>query len=215
MQIVGNIERTKINKAKITNVLLPVNALVICNTPHPPAPGNSGNFDFWYSKSLLNAPLCRETTAVFPPQSAIFSFHGLFCLHKANPGYFPRTALAKLWSKLCSFPRLSPTLPQGWGPLTHTHQYTQKLQSKGLITYFQNFKLFNIFFQYFSEVQVMFEPAQFNAAVGSIASSRCHLVPNTEAAADYQWFDKRGNPITSRNSKWVCWKYRREADKKI
>ena len=37
---------------------------------------------------------------------------GIFCLNKAIPGYFPRTAMARLWSKSRSFSRLSPP-PQG------------------------------------------------------------------------------------------------------
>lgn len=53
--------------------------------------------------------------------------------------------------------------------------------------------------------EVMFDPKEFRAAVGSIASSRCHLVPNTEANAEYQWFDVRGNQITSRNSNDNMW----------
>ena len=101
------------------------NAPVICNHG-PPGPGNSRDFDFWSSKSLLKAPPCgdcslvkveRKTTAVFPHSLlAIFSFHCPFCLYKANPGYFASTAMATLWSKPRSFPRLSPTLPRAWGP---------------------------------------------------------------------------------------------------
>ena len=86
-------------------------ALVICNHG-PPAPGNSGDFDFWSRESPLK-PL------LFSPAACYFSFHCPFCLYKANPWYFPRTAVTKLWSKHRSFPRLSPALPQGpWLQMT-------------------------------------------------------------------------------------------------
>ena len=38
-------------------------ALVICNQG-PPPPGNSGDFDFFPSKSLLEAPPCRDKQMV-------------------------------------------------------------------------------------------------------------------------------------------------------
>ena len=92
------------------------NALVICDHG-PTPPRNSGDFDFWSSKYPLKAPPCGDSSLMkpllFPPQPTIFSFHGPFCLYKANPEYFPRTAEAKLWSKPRSVPWLSPTLPQG------------------------------------------------------------------------------------------------------
>ena len=97
-------------------------ALVVCSPPPPPpASGNSGDFDFWSSKSLLKAPSCGDCSMVEPllfpppPQPAIFSFQGPFCLYKANPGYFHHTAMAILWSKPHSFPRLSPALLLGLG----------------------------------------------------------------------------------------------------
>ena len=96
-------------------------ALVICNQAPTPFPANSGDFDFWSSKSLLKAPPLRglivgKTTAVFPRSLLSFHFMALFAYKNANPGYFPRTAMAKLWSKPRSFPLLSPPSPGGGGP---------------------------------------------------------------------------------------------------
>ena len=92
-------------------------ALVICNRASP-APGNSGDLvqQIPAKSPTLQGLLIGKTTAVLPRSLLffIFSFHCPFCLYKANPGYFPRTAMEKLWSKHRSFPRLSPALPRGW-----------------------------------------------------------------------------------------------------
>ena len=90
-------------------------ALVICNHTPLPVPGNSGGFDLWFSKSLLKAPSCGDYSLVksllFTPAACYLFISLPFCLYKANPGYFPRTAVAKRLSKPRSFSRLSPPSP--------------------------------------------------------------------------------------------------------
>ena len=81
------------------------NALVICN--HAPPPWNSQDFDFWSSKSPLKVPPCGDCSLVksllsSPTACYLSIFIGPFHLYKhdkANPVYFPYTAVAKLWSK--------------------------------------------------------------------------------------------------------------------
>ena len=93
------------------------NALVICNHG-PPVPGNSGDFDFWSSKSPLKAPPCWDCLLVkpllFSPTSAIFSFHGPFCLIKQTPGI----SEAMLWQNFGQSP-------------THFHGYLKPSHGGG------------------------------------------------------------------------------------
>ena len=87
------------------------------------APGNSGDFDFSFSKSLLKAPHSGGSQLVkllpcsplsFPTQSVMFTLHCHLCVRNANPWYFPGTAGTQ---KHSAFPRLSPALFQVWaGP---------------------------------------------------------------------------------------------------
>ena len=79
------------------------NALVIYNQG-PPAPWNSRDFDFWSSQSLLKAPPCGgllvgKTTAVFPPQPVIFSFHGPFYIKQ-----IAAISSALPWQTFCQSP---------------------------------------------------------------------------------------------------------------
>ena len=71
------------------------NALVICNHG-PPAPGNSGDFDFWSSKSPLKAPPCGEYSLINP---LLFSPAACYQFIKGPFAYVKQT--------LC----ISPTLP--------------------------------------------------------------------------------------------------------
>ena len=85
-------------------------ALVICN--HSPlAPGNSGDFDFWSSKSLLKAPPCRDCTAVFLCSLLSFHFTALFAYMVFSPHCRGTTLVKALLISTAI-----PFLPWGWGP---------------------------------------------------------------------------------------------------
>ena len=74
---------------------MPHYALVICNhAPHPR--GIAGTLTFVLqipakSPALWGHPV-GKTTALFPPQSVMFSLHCHVCLYKTNPWHLPRTA---------------------------------------------------------------------------------------------------------------------------
>ena len=111
-------------------------ALVICNHG-PTGPGNSGDFEFWSSKSLLKAPPCGDCSLVKPllfSSAACYLFISqpfLPVLIKP-PGISP-ALVAKLWSKTRSFPQLSPALPQAWGAVvTNDHCIRIQAMSRNL-----------------------------------------------------------------------------------
>ena len=69
----------------------------------PPAPGNTGDFDFWSSKSLLKAPPWRDYSLVkpllFSPRSLLaFHFTTLFVYIKQTPGISAKLVKAPLTS---------------------------------------------------------------------------------------------------------------------
>ena len=65
----------------------------------------------------LRGLLVGKTTGVFSRSLLFyFTFSRHFCLYKAKPEKFTRTAVAKLWPKPCSFPWLPPPCPECEGP---------------------------------------------------------------------------------------------------
>ena len=98
------------------------NALVICNHAPgpPPAPGNSGGFDFWSSKSLLKAPTCGDCSLVkpllFSPRSLLsFHFTALLAYIKQTPSISPALPWTKPWSKPPLISTAIPRPPSGVG----------------------------------------------------------------------------------------------------
>ena len=56
----------RLNLNNYTRVLPTTYAPNICCHALPPSPGDSGDFAFWSSKSLLNAPPCGDCSLVKP-----------------------------------------------------------------------------------------------------------------------------------------------------
>ena len=98
---------------------LQFNALLTCNHD-PSGSGNSGDFDFWSSKSLLIKPhpagtACWYTTAVFPCSLLSFHFTALFAYVKQTrvfPPHYHGKTLVKAPFISTAIPRPPPGL---WG----------------------------------------------------------------------------------------------------
>ena len=103
------------------------NALVICNHG-PPGPGNSGDFDFWASKSLLKAPLCGDCSLVkpllFSPAACYRFISWPFCLYKANPGISPALPWLNFGQIPAHFHGYPPPLPRPGG-VVNKHRKTE------------------------------------------------------------------------------------------
>ena len=92
--------------------------------PTAPSPGAIAGTLTLVQQIPAKSPIVRGLL-VGKTQPAIFSFHGTFCLYKANPGYFSRTTMAKHLSKprsLHSYLPPSPRVTSDWCIICDTHR---------------------------------------------------------------------------------------------